>query len=402
MRIYIAYFSRILSMILSIVITKLFIESLSIDEFGSLSLWLSFSPWLSLFNLGLPVIFQNRISLHKSQNRNSDVIIQHSHDFSKLVFILILALSLVVLFFSSSNSTAVVLMIVVSLILNSMIQVYSSIMYGFLLNDLPNHIPLIVNVIIISSFFLLRSFVSVQLSIGLSYLLSSFIVLIISILFVPRIDKFNLYIDLSFLRIYSKEIISMCKVIILSNIVTALDFYFISRFDNSLSLFNYSFLTKIFLLAITFQSVLMANYWTRFSDFYYNKRKEKFIHLLKSILILSIGFTFFLLVLFFIFQDFIYHFLGSGKTIFIDNRFVFLVFFIYLIKVFSNVFASVLQSIGKFDNMFNYVLAQAIMAFVLQLSLGWFYGVYGVLIGILLSYLFTAAWYLPRKVFGNL
>jgi O-antigen/teichoic acid export membrane protein len=112
----------------------------------------------------------------------------------------------------------------------------------------------------------------------------------------------------------------------------------------------------------------------------------------------SLGFVFIILVSFFLFQDDIFQFLASGKNIKIEVNFILLVFIIFIVKVFANVFASVLQAMGKFENMFNYVVVQAIVALVLQVMLGWLYGAYGVLFAIFISYLITAVWYLPRKV----
>ena len=398
MKILIVYFSRILSMILSIYITKQFIENLSLVEFGALSLWLSLTPWIGLVNFGLPVILQNRISLFRSENKDLNQIVQHSHDLSVFVLIMLIALSLLVFIFFNAFDNFFMLAVILSLVINSLIQLYSSILYGFLLNAYPNHVPFLTNLILLFSFLALKKFISVQYAVGLSYLISSSAIGFFLLFRVMRIQKFRFSINFSFFRIYSNDMFSMSKIVILSNVVTALDFYFISRFDSPTALFNYSFLNKIFLLAITFQSILIANYWTRFADYFYMLERNKFLHLLKMILGGSLGSVFIILVSFFLFQDYIYEFLASGKNIKININFVLLVFFIFLAKVFANVFASVLQAMGKFDNMFNYLVVQAIVALVLQVILGWLYGAYGVLFAIFVSYLITAVWYLPKKV----
>ena len=398
MKILIVYFSRILSMILSIYITKQFIENLSLVEFGALSLWLSLTPWIGLVNFGLPVILQNRISLFRSENKDVNQIVQHSHDLSVFVLIILIALSLLVFIFFNAFDNFLMLAVILSLVINSLIQLYSSILYGFLLNDYPNHVPFLTNLILLFSFLALKKFISVQHAVGLSYLISTLAIGFFLLFRVVRIQKFRFTINFSFFRIYSNDMFSMSKIVILSNVVTALDFYFISRFDSPTALFNYSFLNKIFLFAITFQSILIANYWTRFADYFYMLERKKFLHLLKMILGGSLGFVFIILVSFFLLQDYIYEFLASGKNIKIEINFVLLVFLIFLVKVFANVFASILQAMGKFDNMFNYVFVQAMVALGLQVMLGWLYGAYGVLFAIIVSYLITAVWYLPKKV----
>ena len=402
LNIVITYFSRFLGLILSIFIIKIFIAELSIPEYAHLALLLSFSPWIALLNFGMPTVLQNKIALKRSLEEDYISLIKVAHDITKMILMFSLMISIILYFFHFNHSNLLFsILIIITLVLNSIIQIYTSFSYGIHKNVFPNHMPLLNNVLIIFFYYVFKNFCTGSLAVAFSQLLPSFIIFIIYLLVLPNTRYLFTRIQFVNFKLYGNEVFSMLKIIILSNFVTALDFYFINKFADSIMVFNYSILNRIFTLALTFQSILLVNYWTRLSDLFYLNKFANFRKLVKNLVLISTISVFMLFLFYLFFEKEVLKFLTSSKVDSIAFKFELIVFCLFVVRLISNVYASSLQAIGMFKDFLLYISIQATLALILQYFLGFYFSVWGVLIGILLSYLMTAIWYLPKQVYKH-
>ena len=122
---------------------------------------------------------------------------------------------------------------------------------------------------------------------------------------------------------------------------------------------------------------------------------------IRKYLWLGLGGMFIYTVLLVQFMPMIINILAPEKKIFIPATFILLLGFYYMIRIWTDTFAMILQSASKLKVLWMFVLIQAIISISLQFMFVHQWGLYGVVFGLIASFSLTVAWALPVAVLKN-
>jgi hypothetical protein len=164
------------------------------------------------------------------------------------------------------------------------------------------------------------------------------------------------------------------------------------------SLFEYSIYTKLFEFVIMVQGLLLSLVSPRISYSFFQDIKG-LKGLLKSTILINILIAVFFLVIFYHFQGVILDYLSSGRIKSMDPIY-WILFSVYVfVRVISDFFAMISEAINIPENLFKSVLFHAPISVVLQILFFNKLGIYGITVGVILSFILTSSWYIPFKVF---
>ena len=177
--------------------------------------------------------------------------------------------------------------------------------------------------------------------------------------------------------------------------VLQIDYLILSQYSVPDDIVIYNLLNKIFFFGFFVYNALLTAIWPTFSYnisrgnielIYKYTKRYLFIGLLYIIL-------FTIIALFFI--DYIKAFFLPNSDIKIPSLLVTVMGFYYLLRVWSDTFSMILQSANILKPFIIYVPIQAVISFISQVFLVKRYGLYGIVLGLIVSFIFTAVWILP-------
>jgi hypothetical protein len=151
---------------------------------------------------------------------------------------------------------------------------------------------------------------------------------------------------------------------------------------------------------LTLHGVLLAASWTRLSDKFFSNdlnglRRQVLILLgLGGVLVFSVGLPLAM------YMGQVAKLLSGQRISELPLTLVFGWLLYISIRVWSDTFATALLSCNKISVVNKYVVWQSIISFVAQALLGANFGVEGIIFGVAISFVMTAAWRLPVSFFG--
>lgn len=185
---------------------------------------------------------------------------------------------------------------------------------------------------------------------------------------------------------------------LMANLVLQIDYIVMSQLLTPENIVAYNLSTKIFGLAFFVYSSLLTSLWPAFSEAI--ARGDWIMVKDYSRKYLSIGLAFMTLVtsaLVWLMPTAI-GLLAPNQTIVIPMLFILLLGIYQLIRVWTDTFAMILMSMSDVMPLWMTSPIQALFSISLQWYLAQAIGLYGIVIGLILSFLLTASWVLPFAV----
>ena len=185
---------------------------------------------------------------------------------------------------------------------------------------------------------------------------------------------------------------------ILSVLVLNIDYLVLSQYVDSTGITQYAITQKIlgFMLAI-YGAILMA-LWPEFSEHWATSQIDKIREKIRRYLPLGLVLMISSGVVLVSFEDQITALISGGSNLHIPGMFVFMVTLYYCLRIWTDTFATSLQSASDLSAFWKWVPAQALISVFLQIFLVSRYGIYGVMGGLIISFLATVAWALPKAL----
>jgi O-antigen/teichoic acid export membrane protein len=180
--------------------------------------------------------------------------------------------------------------------------------------------------------------------------------------------------------------------------VLGIDYIALARYTDSKTIVLYHIMSKLFSGFFVMHGSFMQAIWPVCSENIAKGNTEKVAKILKKCCLYGILFissvTCFLL-------------LGSStlcslffsKPLSLPIEGILLLGLYYIIRTLCDPYAMVLQSMNRLTPLLIGVPCQALVAIIFQIYLVQFYGLYGVIIGLICSYLCTVSWLLPFCVY---
>lgn len=412
-----SWISKIVVSLLQIFILKMLIEILGAEKYSIFAILTGLMGWFALFDFGIGFSLQNYISEYRAKNQDYKEILGLTF-FLVLIFTLI---SIFVLYFLSPYFSSKLLKLFKSLdqdykskiffitgacfLMTNMGSVLYKTLYaqdrGYLANFLPVF-GYVFSVILI--FFLKKNNVSNNLEYSVFFFLLPNAILpffyFASFLDYKRIIRFNLSKILPIL----KRAFKFWIFALMAAFVLQIDYLVLSQYSNSKDIVLYNVLSKIFMMAFFVYSAILMAIWPVFSFNISKGNIELVILYFKRYLNVGLAYMIiFTIVLIFI-SDYIVSFFLKDVAIEIKSSLILLMGFYYILRVWTDMFAMLLQSANILKPFILYVPVQAFISFSMQIFFVKKYGLYGIIFGLIISFVSTVVWILPvyaKKIIFN-
>lgn len=399
---------RLISIICSLYSLKIITRLLGIDNYSVYVILSNIVTWAMLCDFGLGYALQNYISESRSKGQ----------DYKRYIFLTVLLLIIVLIVFSIFLwvlspflsrllfgkiftgktflfESAFFIACLIGLV-TALGSISTKIFYGLQNGHIPN---------------LLISLASILNILGL-YCISYFkVVSIISILCVTLgINAIITIFPLFYFFVNSKPtIISFDKIIVIqiikrgsgfggfalmSAFVLQVDYLIMSQYIKPSDIVSYSLLFKLFNVVFIAYNTLLSTLWPMFSEWRVSNKNNLIWSNVKRYIIY--GFIIFIIftLVFIICGDSIIAMITDVKVPLSVNL-ISLIGLYFIIRVWTDMFAIVLQSVNCLRPLWILTPIQALISISLQIFLSLKFGVVGIVLALILSFLITVSWALP-------
>ena len=398
----IGWASRFIAIALIVVNTRLIFEIAGITGFAVYSIFSAFLPWLFLFNLGMPAGLQNLIGVWRSEDRDIKELKQSASNITIIISIILIPVIGFISFIAwhflrinyeiiSYESTFLSLYFIA---IGGTSNLYLSLLYSEHKRSWPNIYPAALMIMSFIFLSICKALNVTDINILLPLFFSPYIILA-SISIVLLNIKISIKADEASIRLILRSGKQFLIINLLGAIALNIDLLIMLYILNEDDVAIYSLTSKIFLVIQSVYLVILMNMWTPVGDLFNKKLFKNLNKLVIKIstisLILGLGWS----TLVIIFSNDIYSFLAPGTNI--SPSILFLInWMIYIVaKLWSDTFSVILQSIGYEIILKKCIIFQAILSAALQILLSNIMGINGLILGVLVSFLFTSVWYLP-------
>lgn len=396
--------ARAAVVVCTLVNTRLMIELLGVDSYAALSIVLSLAPWFALLNMGLPNATQNLISQLRAGGQAAERLQQTAVDAACVAPLLFLPVALVaaalirplLLREHGQLSFLAIALLSWALIMAGLSIVFNQVLYAAHRGTWPSVAPAVQAV-------LTTVLLGTAAWSGATHplLIVAAIALPMSIVFGLSASRLGarprLNLDLAELR----RLLHAGRGFLLFGAagVAALscDYIVMARLLESEEVAQYNLASRTFNTILTLHAVLLAAAWTPISDRYFSSRfsdMRRYLArvlgagaLLATVIGLPLAWG----------MDTIVGVLSGRQVMPLPGLLVASWLAYVLVRVWSDTFAMALLSCNQLGTMNRYVFWQSGISLLAQWQLGMRYGASGIVLGILASFLLTAAWILPWR-----
>lgn len=182
-------------------------------------------------------------------------------------------------------------------------------------------------------------------------------------------------------------------------IIVNIDYLILIWFVSSSELLIYGIISRLFGFCAMFYSSIYTILWPRFTEEIVKKSWKSALNLLFYSNLFSLFFILIFSILLILFIDVLISFLVNNDDISVPINFIVLYAVFDLVRSWVHGFGTLLQSISHTKPFITWLPIQAILNVLLQFLLVPEYGIYGCVVAMLLSFIFTLAWILPLNVY---
>lgn len=412
-----SWISRIVMACSQLLAVTILLKYLGNDEYAIFAILTGLSNWYLLADFGVGVSLQNFISELKARQKDYKIYIVNSFiSLSFLTFVSLLWLYFLSPFLSKyllknsyfiSNELKQSLFFMVGMLY--IVMAFGSVSYKILYAEhrgyIANLIPTIGSIVSLIGLFGI-SLTHLGMLDKLYWSLFIFIAptALISLLTFIKIFMDSLktnFFELIDLKIINKILRRGLKFLffgLMATITMQLDYIILSQHVQSEGIVIYNIATKVFsVIFFIYQAVLMA-LWPVFSEKIILKKWSEVRKYTKFYIGFGIIYIVIATIILIFTMPYIVVLLSSENKITIPINLIIVLGIYYIIRVWSDMFSTVLQSMNDLTPFWKWAPVQALLTVVLESYLASKLGYYGVTIGLIFSYLLTISWALPKRL----
>lgn len=409
-----AWVSRLVIAILQLASLRVLANTLNLDEFAVYMLMIGLAPWFLLADIGMGVSLKNYISEYRAKRKSYN-------DLITIVGVLaftFLIIETILLYFLSPYVSSLLLNQFVTLTDDQKTELFFTSSFIFISTGiggivfkiwyaeqkgyLSNIVPAIATSIGFISLWTVSEILPdphIHLCL-IAFLMPTALIPILALII-------NNYRKWSGVTVY--KLINITALIfgrgakfwafgIIAASIINIDYIVISQFLNSNDIALYFITTKVFSLLFFVYSAVLLALWPVITELITKGKWVNVINYLKRYIAFGLIFmsvsTLSLMWLMPIAVDL----MAPGKGLIVPVKYILLLGGYQLILIWTNTFAMILQSMSDLKPFWIPTIAQALIGFSLQWTLAPIYGVYGVTIALVGSFLLTVSWALPLAV----
>lgn len=405
-----AWGSRVIVVAVQVASVRILIGDLGLEQYAVFALMLSLSGWYVLSDLGIGVSVQNYVSEARAKGKAQEGYLAAAGSLAILLLILTTALLcffspylgplfLTQFTFIGDDDKAKLFATVGALLIGTSIggvsyKIWCAQQKGYLSNTLPA----LASVIGLGGLILVgQTTVIDKLYFSLiAYLLPSALVPILALMhqYSRSIRQVRALGEGYFANVL-KRASQFWLFGIMAAAVLQIDYLVLSQFLKPHDIAAYSISTKVFGLAFfIYQSVLTA-LWPVFAEAIANSQWKTIQIQMKQTISIGLAFMALSTISMVWLMPLALSLLAPTEQLTIPNSFIFLMGIYYVVRIWTDSFSMLLQSMNDLRPFWIYVPIQAVISVSAQWALTPIFGLYGIVFGLLSSFLFTVSWVLP-------
>jgi O-antigen/teichoic acid export membrane protein len=403
----IGWIAKIFTVIFSLINTRMLLDIIGVQGFALYSIIFSLAGWLSLLNFAIPSALQNVISKFKIEKKDLKELFQTILFVVITIIILSIPILFIVvkvtyntLFINYHNILHIdyLLIMLFLLFLFGLSEIFNKVLFSLHKGYLPNTYPALISI-----FAFLMLYLSNKLHINnvnivlilffLPYLCVFILSYVQSISFVK--PKFNKHIFYIVLKLAKKFFLFT----ILAAFVLKVDYIIMSMVLKAHEIAIYNLDMRIFNLVLFMYGTILAALWPVSSELFHKKDFSLIKKNIKKNILFGIILTTVLSGIIILLKDKIFFLISGDKSLNITFLTGILTSIYIMLRIWTDSFATILQSMNEINILIYIVPVQAFISILAQYYLGLLYGLNGILIGLILSFLLTVVWVLPIKFY---
>jgi O-antigen/teichoic acid export membrane protein len=403
-----SWIGRAISILCSLYILKLTTNFLGVVDYSIYVILVNIIGWALLFDLGLGYSLQNYISELKNNKKeyNSQIWI------TSVILFIFLTLSAFILWLLTPYLSNIIfgkyeitaknnfekLFFIASLIglLTAFGSVTNKIFYGLQKGHLPNLILALAGLLNVISLHLLKYFglISLENVLVVTLGLNAIITIIPIFYFYYKSKLSNWKFDNQIAKKLIKRGAGFGLFALMSACVLQVDYLVMSQSVSPIEITKYNILFKLFSVIFIAYSTLLSALWPMFLEWRLNGKIELITKNIRRYVLLS-SFVFIIFTIILIFKGQLLISMLTKLEVSFSIELTLLVGLYFIIRVWTDMFAMVLQSMNKLKPFWILTPAQAMVSIILQLLLSQKFGIIGIVIALILSFVLTVSWALP-------
>lgn len=398
--------ARVLVIILSLVNSRLLIELVGVEGLAVQSILISLATWFVLLNLGIPSAVQNMISRHRAEGKDYEELKQTASNAVFLIFVafspLVIGLGITVKHIVLSRypevTTTTVVLFCVGLFIAGLSVLFNQILYAEQRGHWPNVYPAINALCITGCLIAFRS-----LSIfNINMVLLVFVIanLVVAVLGALQAKIFRIWcLDRQILSEIWRNCRGFALFAFLAAGVLGIDYLIMSRILSAQDIAVYNISQRVFMALFSVHAIILTSSWSGVSETLFAKQWGLARKRISNLLLIGAGMVVVLGGIVIMFMGNIAGIISHGKITEVPLTLTFLFLVYMLLRIWSDTYAMALLSVNETSILNRYVPFQAAISIASQVLLGNKFGTTGILLGIIVSFLATAAWILPRAFY---
>jgi len=412
-----AWASRIVTALVQLASVRILMDSLGLENYAVFALLTALAGWLTLADLGIGVSVQNHISESRAKGQRYDELIAASG----MIAVMLLLVTVIALYFISPYVAPQFLTHFTFMNEGEKVQLFFlagafsigfgvgsiayKVWYAEQRGHLSNIVPTIASIVgFVGLLMSSQAPVEERLFLSLVAFLAPTAFLPLAALAMQqfRCDYKHSERKLSdTVRIIMKRGLHFWFFAVMAAGVLQIDYIVMSQFLDAHDIAAYNLSTKIFGLAFFFYYAILLALWPIFAEALANRKWEAVRRHVRKYLIFGLIFMFVCTTLLMWLMPVAVEILAPKETIIIPVGFILLLGIYQMIRVWTDTFSMVLQSMNDLKPFWIYVPIQAILSIALQWALVPVYGINGIILGLIASFAFTVIWALPLAVWKH-
>jgi O-antigen/teichoic acid export membrane protein len=399
----VGWLARLAAMGLSLLNIRLLADLTGTSGLAAHAIFTSLAMWMALLSFGIPSGMQNLTSEWRAEGRSLERLRDSVASLTILGCVVLLPVAALIgllakHFFLARYpflSTWAVVAGSGLLLLSSLGSVFTQMLHAEHRSVWPNLYPACVSLAVFAALVVLKGLPAVEFdTVLILYFLPAAAVVGAAALQLRVPSKW--FLDWGCLAVVWQRSRGYLLASFLGTLTLGIDYAILSQVLDAQDVAAYSLSGRLFLLVLTIHAVLLASAWTPIGDRYYQRDYAGVRTFLVKLLGTGLALGLLAGAIILIALPDLMSLLAGANAPRVSLLLALLWWAYLMVRVWSDTFFVVMQSFGKADLLNRYIPVQAGLSVIGQLWLGSLYGAEGVLAGIILSFLLTCAWYLPR------
>jgi len=404
------WLAKIITVVFSLINARMLLDIIGVEGFALYSIIFSLAGWLSLLNLAIPPSIQNTISKYKVADKDLQELFQTI--LFLVIMIILLGLPFLILLSNIVYNTLLInyqylidknylLIMLFFLLLLGLSEIFNKILFALHKGYLPNIYPAFISIFSFFILYILQYREIHNINIVLTLFFAPYVVIFI-ISYIQSIGLVKPKFNKAIFNIVFKLMKKFFIFALLAAFVLKVDYVIMSMVLKANEITIYNINMRVFNLILFMYGTILAALWPVSSELFHRKNYNAIKLNIKKNILLGVFISIFMGTIVLLFKDKIFLLISGRESLTISLTTGFLTLIYIIIRIWTDSFATILQSINELGILIYVLPLQSIISIIFQYFFGCYFGINGIILGIILSFILTVSWILPLKLLNIL